>query len=89
MLGFTAATTTGMEHTVGTGSGNIKIEVKNSELVPENHLFEINFANPKDSVRAQSYSLIDKTDNDTLYKTGSDLDGPWYRSSWKRTFACH
>ncbi|MFH0735216.1 MAG: hypothetical protein V1773_12265 [bacterium] len=75
VLGYTPASAAGLEHTAGTGFGQINIDVKNSELVPENHLFEISFANSKDSVRAQSYTLVDKTANDTLFKTGSDLDG--------------
>jgi hypothetical protein len=53
----------------------IDVQVKIPDIVPDNHLFEIRFYNNPDSVRAQSYMLIDKTAGDTLYKTGNDLIG--------------
>ncbi len=75
VLGYVPAATMGLEQINGTGIGNIDIEVKNPELVPDNHVFEICFTNNKDSVRAQYYYLIDITSKDTLFTTGSDFEG--------------
>ncbi|HPN37913.1 MAG TPA: hypothetical protein PL041_05875 [Melioribacteraceae bacterium] len=75
VLGYIPASANNVTKVEGTGVGNVNIEVKIPDIVPDNHLFEIRFVNHQDSVRAQSYSLIDKTSKDTLYKTGNDLDG--------------
>ncbi len=74
-LGYIPATANNISQVEGTGVGNVDIQVKIPDIVPDNHVFEIRFANHQDSVRAQTYMLIDKTANDTLYKTGNDLDG--------------
>ncbi len=73
--GFVPAGTDGLNHVSGTGTGSINLQVLNSELVPDNHEFEIYFNNPRDSVRAVSYALVDVTAGDTLFKSGNDLDG--------------
>lgn len=73
--GYVTAKTGDIEHTSGKGIGTVEIQILNSELVPDNHNFEIQFSNPRDSIHAQNYSLIDVTDRDTLFITGSDFLG--------------
>lgn len=57
----------------GRGTGNLSLQVLNSELVPDNHTFTIQFQNHEDSVRVQSYILVDETMGDTLFTLGKDL----------------
>jgi hypothetical protein len=59
----------------GYGHGTIDIDVVNSNLVPEDHLFKITFTAPTDSVAATSYSLIDSTTSTTVIQRGLDLLG--------------
>lgn len=75
VLGYVSASANNVSQVSGTGVGKVDVQVKIPDIVPDNHLFEIRFYNNPDSVRAQSYMLIDKTAGDTLYKTGNDLIG--------------
>ena len=75
VLGFEPAMTGDVEHMQGNGIGDIQIVVKNSNQVPDDHIFNITFTSPADSVRATAYSLIDTFNNDTLFTTGNDFDG--------------
>ncbi|MCX6151197.1 MAG: hypothetical protein NTX22_11775 [Ignavibacteriales bacterium] len=74
-LGYELATTSSLLHTEGTGFGSIRVEVKNSQLVPDNHTFEIGFSNPVDSIKAEHYYLADLSKLDTLFFTGADFEG--------------
>jgi len=50
--------------------------VVNTDLVPEGHLFRLDFATPSDdSVRAFTYSLRDSTDHETVITAGRDFSG--------------
>ena len=49
--------------------------MKNSNAVPDNHLFKLGFANAPDSVKADAYFLADITDGDTLFYSGRDFIG--------------
>jgi hypothetical protein len=74
--GFTRAVATTATHTRGSGTGSVAVEVVTSTAVPDGHVFKVEFAAPSpDSVRAESYSLIDSTDSLTLYKDGVDFRG--------------
>lgn len=73
--GYIPATVENIVHSQGKGSGTVEVMVKNSKLVPDNHIFKIQFYNPKDSVKALSYTLIDETNSDTLFTTGNDFNG--------------
>lgn len=75
VLGFEAATASEVDHSTGEGIGNVSVVVKNSSLVPDDHIFDITFSSPADCVRATSYSLIDVDDRDTLFTTGTDFEG--------------
>ena len=74
-LGYTNASFDSIKHINGKGVGSIDISILNSELVPDDHTFEIQFTSSDDSVRALNYRLINISTSDTLYKTGADLEG--------------
>ena len=75
VLGYTRAEASAVSKTGGFGTGSVDIEVLDSKLVPENHLFKISFNTEADKVRASSYNLIDSTNGTMLFETGNDLDG--------------
>jgi hypothetical protein len=63
-------------HLSGEGQGAVSVDVVNSDLVPDDHLFKVAFATlAPDSIRATTYALIDSTTGETLFETGRDLDG--------------
>jgi hypothetical protein len=60
----------------GDGTGTAAVEVVNSELVPDEHLFKISFSSPApESIRATAYTLADSTEGEVLFETGTDFDG--------------
>lgn len=76
VLGYLPAATETVTQVAGRGTGTISIEVVNSNLVPDGHLFKIAFAAPDaDSIRATSYALIDSTSQEVFFDSGRDLDG--------------
>lgn len=75
VTGYKSAEVFNYVHEEGIGKGSLQLLVLNSELVPENHIMNIVFHNPLDSVRAELYSLIDVTSGDTLFNFGNDLSG--------------
>lgn len=76
VLGFVPASVSAATHTVGQGVGSAEIQIVNSDLVPENHVFNIRFrTNSNDSIRAYFYDLIDSTTGEVVFTNGYDLDG--------------
>lgn len=76
VAGYTPATADTARKVAGNGTGTVRVEVVNSSLVPDNHLFTVTFATPApDSIRASTYALRDSTDHVTLFSKGSDLEG--------------
>lgn len=73
--GWEAATADTAIHALGRGDGSVRVEVVNSNLVPDGHLFALGFGAHEDSVRAQTYWLRDSTDHRLLFETGRDLFG--------------
>ena len=72
--GYASATVGNSSHVAGTGTGSVDVRVVNSDLVPDDHLFEVTFASDDpDSFRAVSYTLRDSTSHQTLFTTGTDL----------------
>jgi hypothetical protein len=59
----------------GDGTGTVAVEVVNSELVPNGHVFEISFQSDPSEVRATSYTLRDLDTDEVFFDTGNDLDG--------------
>jgi hypothetical protein len=75
VVGYKGAEVFDLNHTEGTGTGTLQLKILNSELVPDNHVFRIEFVHSDDSVRAQSYLMVDETAGDTLFIFGEDLNG--------------
>ena len=75
--GFVAASIgeSSIEHVSGEGTGVVTARVLNTELVPDGHIFRIDFEGHVDSIRASSYSLTDATSGEVLFETGADLEG--------------
>ncbi|PKL87648.1 MAG: hypothetical protein CVV23_14325 [Ignavibacteriae bacterium HGW-Ignavibacteriae-2] len=73
--GYVPAKVFDVVHSEGNGYGKTSVGVLNSKLVPDNHLFEISFTHPDDSVHASFYRLVDVTENDTIFSFGRDFDG--------------
>lgn len=73
--GWQPATATGVTHATGAGNGAVAVEVVNSNLVPDGHLFALGFGADPDSVRAQTYWLRDSTAHTLLFDSGRDLQG--------------
>ncbi len=74
--GYEPAETTGIEHSQGIGVAEVRVEVVNSNLVPNDNIYRISFATPSvDSLRATSYALIDSTGHEILFEGGVDLSG--------------
>lgn len=74
-VGYQNAQTLNLVQSEGKGTGSVNIQVLNSELVPDNHTFAIKFDNHIDSVKAESYYLLDETLGDTLFMFGEDFNG--------------
>jgi hypothetical protein len=74
VTGFERAIAGTPRHVSGRGVGDVAVEVANSTQVPNGHRFRIEFANDDpDSVRANSYSLVDSTTGQVWFTTGNDF----------------
>jgi len=74
--GFSRAEADTAIHVLGDGIGTLAVDVVNSGLVPDGHLFSVNFTTPSpDSIRATNYTLRDSTAHSTIFTTGADLTG--------------
>ncbi len=59
----------------GRGVGTVQLRVVHPDRVPEGHVFRLTFDAPTDSIRAQSYRLVDVTTGEVLFEHGRDLEG--------------
>ncbi|HWN82268.1 MAG TPA: hypothetical protein VNM87_09250, partial [Candidatus Udaeobacter sp.] len=60
----------------GRGTGTVAVEVVNSGLIADDHVYKVTFVTPApDSIRASSYALTDSTTGQVLFATGRDLEG--------------
>ncbi|NWF49698.1 MAG: hypothetical protein HXY49_04075 [Ignavibacteriaceae bacterium] len=75
VVGYENAEVFNLVQSEGRGTGDVKLEVLNSELVPENNILSIQFFNSEDSVSAEYYFMVNETANDTLFLFGNDFDG--------------
>ena len=74
--GFVRAQADTAIHVLGDGIGTLAVDVVNSGLVPDGHLFTVSFTAPSpDSIRATNYTLRDSTAHSTIFTTGADLTG--------------
>jgi len=74
-IGYKESEANNLIHSAGNGFGSVEIKVLNSEQVPDNHEFAINFVSHEDSIHAEYYEFIDLTDGDTLFSTGNTWNG--------------
>ena len=72
--GYVGATASETSRVSGTGTGSVEVGVFNSDVVPEGR-FRVEFQAPADSVRAQSYSLVNADTGEILFEGGVDLQG--------------
>ena len=76
VAGFVAAETHEVSHVAGRGTGAVGVEIVNSTIVPDDHVFTVSFTTPSaDSLRATAYVLSDSTDGRLLFEHGADFDG--------------
>jgi hypothetical protein len=76
VLGYFPARADSAVQIAGHGGGDVVIDVVNSTLVPDGHLFRVAFASAHpDSFRATSYSLADSTTQTVLFESGNDFVG--------------
>jgi len=76
VLGFVPATAGATEKIAGRGAGTAAVEVVNSGLIQDDHVYKITFAIPApDSIRASTYALTDSTTGEVLFTKGRDLEG--------------
>lgn len=74
-LGFTGATADTASHVLGDGVGQVSVEVVNSTLIEEGHLFKLAcFASSPDSVHATRYTLSDSTSGEICFENGTDFN---------------
>lgn len=74
--GYVPAEAGNVSHDGGRGAGTARVAVVNTDLVPDDHVFQIAFhAAAPESVHASRYSLTDLTTNEVLFEHGSDLRG--------------
>lgn len=63
-------------HVAGRGAGSVRIEVANSNLVPDGHGYKLTFVTPApESLSARSYTLTDTTTGEVLFTGGVDFRG--------------
>jgi hypothetical protein len=73
-LGFTGATADTAAHVLGAGVGQVAVDVVNSTLVHDGHLFKLAcFASSADSVHATRYTLSDSTSGEICFENGTDF----------------
>ncbi len=74
--GFVPASASAATHIAGPGIGSVEVQVVNSNLVPNNHVYNLKFrTNGVDSIRAAFYDLIDSTTSKVVFTGGYDLNG--------------
>jgi len=74
-LGFTGASADTAAHVRGVGVGQVTVDVVNSALVKDGHLYRLAcFAPSPDSVHATRYALADSTDGTVCFENGTDFN---------------
>ncbi|MGH2571226.1 MAG: hypothetical protein ACRDGR_08380, partial [bacterium] len=75
VAGYVPAGVEAATHRQGNGTGAVAMEIVNSALVPDGHVFEVSFQSDPERVRAASYTLTDLNTGEVFFDTGTDLDG--------------
>jgi len=74
VAGYRPATASNATHALGTGHGSVNVDIVNSGIVADKHLYVVGFGGPVDSVLAKSYYLRDSTDHLLLFADGTDFN---------------
>jgi len=75
VAGFQAATLSPPVHSSGIGQGSVAIEIVNSNEI-QDHKYRVTFGTDSpDSVKAQTYSLLDSARATPLFSYGADFSG--------------
>jgi hypothetical protein len=73
--GYTPPTVAAPVHAVGSGTGNVSVQIVNTTLIQDGHLYVVQFSAPPESVHAATYALVDSTAHKVLFSTGRVFDG--------------
>jgi hypothetical protein len=74
VMGFASAQTDSVTRLTGKGIGTIRMQIVNSNLIPDDHVFKLSFATVSpDSIHASTYALTDTTTGAVLFNTGRDF----------------
>jgi hypothetical protein len=75
-LGLVPASTSVVTHATGSGTGTVQLNVVNSNIVPDKHIFVLSFrSSGADSIKAEFYDLRDSTAHSNVISGGTDLAG--------------
>jgi hypothetical protein len=76
VAGYIPAAATALTHSSGTGSGQVSVEVVNSNLVPDKRTLLLKFtSNLPDNIHADAYTLVDSASGTVYIERGSDFSG--------------
>jgi hypothetical protein len=76
VLGYVPAAAGAAAQIAGRGVGTVVVDVVNSGLVADDHVYKIVFFTPApDSIRASTYALVDSTTGEILFSRGRELEG--------------
>lgn len=76
VVGFVPAAASPATQVAGRGAGAVEVVVVDSDLVPDNHIFKLQFKTIiEDSIRAIFYDMFDSTASRRVISNGYDLDG--------------
>ncbi|MEM6286984.1 MAG: hypothetical protein AAF845_07490 [Bacteroidota bacterium] len=74
--GYVAAeVASGPTREAGDGTGTVGVRVLNSDVVPEDNTFRLEFAGSADSVAAETYALTNVTTGEVIIEEGRDFTG--------------
>ncbi len=74
VLGYVPARADSAVQVAGGGDGGVVVDVVNSGLVPDEHLFKVSFTTVHpDTFRATAYTLTDSTTQSILFESGNDF----------------
>jgi len=84
VMGYVAASTSGITRVAGRGTGTVGVDVVNSNIVPDGTCSRSRSPRPaEDSIRASSYTFTDSTTGQVLSRRGATwrvrVPAPWRR----------
>lgn len=73
--GYVSSRIANIQQVQGRGVGEVNFQVLNSNLIPDGDVYELRFFNQKESIIAETYSLVNITKRDTIFEFGRDFTG--------------